>query len=78
MVGHLVAEVLEPVVGELVLASLGLLEGEDVDVAPGEPVRHAVDPERMELTFQVAMRTVPYPNERVGHRSWGHGWDMTD
>ena len=44
MVGHLVAEVLEPVVGELVLAGLGLLEGEDVDVAADEPVGHAVDP----------------------------------
>ena len=68
MVGHLVAEILEPVVGELVLAGLGLLEGEDVDVALASQSATRSIRERMELTFQVAMRTVPYPNERVGQR----------
>ena len=43
VVGHLVAERLEPVEGELVLARLGLLDREHVDVGALEPGRDAVD-----------------------------------
>jgi hypothetical protein len=43
VVGHLVAEGLEPLERELVLAGLGLLDREDVDIGAFEPGCDAID-----------------------------------